>query len=108
MYMYPSPWLQVDIFSYAMLLFELLAGQRPFDSLASIQGRNTLICKGERPLMSECNLEPSFPAMVDLMEDCWNQLPSERPAAREVRSLLVYTVLGYILKDVGEANHATI
>ena len=84
--MCPSPWLQVDIFSYAMLLFELLTGQRPFETLGTIPEINRAVCKGERPLMSECNLEPSFPAMLDLMEDCWNQLPSERPAASEVRS----------------------
>ena len=68
-----------------MLIFELLTGQRPFETLGTIPEINRAVCKGERPLLSEGNLEPVFPAMVELMEDCWSHRASERPAAHEVR-----------------------
>lgn len=77
-------WLQVDIFSFGMLLYELLTGQRPFESQGSNHEINRAICKGERPLLKDGNLQPMFPALVDLMEDCWRHAPAKRPAAHEV------------------------
>eukprot|EP00731_Ephydatia_muelleri_P004699 Em0002g875a len=67
-----------------MLLYELLTGQRPFESYTNSLKMDAAINKGERPSLSESNLEPSFPALVDLMEDCWRHTPSERPAAHEI------------------------
>ena len=74
----------MDIFSYAMLLFELLTGQRPFESLTTTQELNRAVSQGDRPLVAEGNLEPSFPGMIDLMYDCWKQSSLERPSADEV------------------------
>lgn len=74
----------MDIFSYAMLLLELLTGQRPFENLTSTNEINMAISKGERPLLSEGNAEPSFPGMVDLMYDCWVHSAGSRPSADEV------------------------
>ena len=76
--------LQVDIFSYAMLLFELLTGERPFETLTSTSEINTAITKGERPALHDANGEPSFPAMVDLMYDCWVHSAGDRPSAQDV------------------------
>lgn len=75
---------QVDIFSYAMLLFELLTGQRPFESLTSTSEINQAITKGERPGLSEANGEHCFPGMVDIMYDCWVHGAADRPTANEV------------------------
>lgn len=75
---------KVDIFSYAMLLFELLTGQRPFETLTTTQELNAAVTKGDRPLISEGNADPAFPAMVDLMYDCWKHSSAERPTADEV------------------------
>ena len=77
---------QVDIFSFAMLLFELLTGQRPFENLTTIQEIYKVTLKGDRPLLQEGNLEPSFPSMINLMYDCWKQTAAERPSANEVRT----------------------
>ena len=44
---------QVDIFSYGMLLFELLTGQRPFENLTSGQEVNRAVLARERPQVSE-------------------------------------------------------
>ena len=68
-----------------MFLFELLTGQRPFESLTTTQELNTAVTKGERPLVNDGNAEPSFPGLIDLMYDCWKHSSSDRPTADEVR-----------------------
>ena len=76
--------MKVDIFSYAMLLFELLTGQRPFETLTTTQELNRAVTQGERPLVADGNAGPAFPAFIDLMYDCWKHSSSERPSADEV------------------------
>ena len=76
--------LQVDIFSFGMLLFELITGQRPFETLSSGQEVNRAVLQRERPQVHEGNVEPSFPGLTELMEDCWRHLAAERPTADEV------------------------
>ena len=75
----------MDIFSFAMLLFELLTGQRPFQSLKTSTELNQAVMQGKRPVVVEGNRNPAFPGMVDLMLDCWKQDAYERPSASEVR-----------------------
>ena len=78
---------KVDIFSFAMLLFELLAGQRPFKSLTTTEELNRAVAQGERPAVTEGNLNPAFPAMLELMQDCWRHSASERLNAEEVHQV---------------------
>ena len=68
-----------------MFIFELLTGQRPYESLTTTQELNQAVIKGERPLVNEGNAEPSFPGLMDLMYDCWKHSSSDRPDADEVR-----------------------
>ena len=75
--------MKVDVFSFAMVLFELLTGKRPFEELHSFRV-NGAISEAMRPALHDGNMEPAFPAMVDLMIDCWQQSPSNRPTTQEV------------------------
>ena len=88
-----------------MLLYELISGLRPFHALESPQGKNTLICKGERPSLSHGNVEPSFAGMVDLMMDCWSQSPSERPAAHEVKVTCSASIFVYWTRQINTCTH---
>ena len=72
------------MFSFGMLLFELLTGQRPFETLTSGQEVNRAVIERERPLIQDGNCEPCFPGMVELMEDSWSHLASDRPTANGV------------------------
>ena len=80
----------MDIFSYAMLLFELLTGERPFEELQTISEMNEAITKGERPSLDGLNGEPYFPEMIDLMHECWIHSPAQRPSANEVCMAATY------------------
>ena len=81
-----------------MLLFELLTGQRPFETLTSGQEVNRAVIERERPQVQDGNSEPNYPAMVELMEDCWRHLASDRPSADEVQYLILlslHTITGF-------------
>ena len=67
-----------------MLLFELITGQRPFESLTSGQEVNRAVLQRDRPQVLEANAEPTYPSMVYLMEDCWAHLAADRPSGDEV------------------------
>ena len=68
-----------DVFSYAMLLYELWEHKIPFHD------RNRFVTAaavldGERPPTSKRS--PKF--ILDLMQKCWNQSPEERPQISSV------------------------
>ena len=70
-----------------MLLFEIITGQVPFESLSSGQEVNRAILQRDRPQVHEGNTEPCFPGLIELMEDCWRHLAADRPTADEVREI---------------------
>lgn len=72
-----------------MLLFELLTGQRPFENLTSGQEVNRAVLARERPQVQDGNADPMFPAMMELMEDCWMHFAADRPNADDVSSPVV-------------------
>lgn len=76
--------LKVDIFSYAMVLYELLTGARPFEDKQNVQEISKAITTGNRPELYDFNADPAFSSMVDLMYDCWRQAAVDRPTADQV------------------------
>lgn len=73
---------KADVFSYAMVLFEIIAREIPFEDEDSIQVVE-IIAKGGRPDLEA--VPPDRPqAFQDIMEQCWNQGPSSRPPFAEI------------------------
>ena len=68
-----------DVFSYAMLLYELWEHKIPFHDQQQYQAAMAVV-GGERPSTSKRS--PKF--MIDLMQKCWNQNPEERPQISSV------------------------
>ncbi len=81
-----------DIYSYAMVMYELLFPNYnyPWESVFSIGGPDTIafaiidaVKKGERPVLTEKS------AYTDLISNCWDAEPSNRPNSSELKQRIV-------------------
>ncbi len=69
-----------NIYSVGMLMWEIFAGQPPFDDRAHGFGLSLKICEGQRsPLLS--NMPADY---MQMMQKCWNVNPSKRPTIKEL------------------------
>eukprot|EP00117_Sycon_ciliatum_P002576 scpid3137/ scgid6100/ Leucine-rich repeat serine/threonine-protein kinase 1 len=76
---------KVDVYSYAMFLYEMMEGNVPFyrertDMKAPMQLNSLVIC-GMRPALT---VKPSLVQMDSLMHRCWKQSPEERPSPADI------------------------
>lgn len=79
---------KADIFSYAMVVFEVICRHVPFEKLQPIVVSKK-IGSGERPNVEDHIAASAIPeGLVNLMELCWAQDPKERPAFRHIASTL--------------------
>jgi len=73
---------KVDIFSFGILLYELVFRKRPYEEINS----NAFVVAmqaayaGLRPSLDHC----PFPEFLSLIEECWAESPAHRPAASEI------------------------
>jgi len=77
---------KVDVYSFGIFLYELIARKKAFAGLSGSQVITTVLA-GERPeLSSKPDFLKSklFNAMVELMKDCWQDNPHGRPSSLEV------------------------
>ena len=69
-----------DVYSVGMLMWEIFAGQPPFDDRVHGPGLILKICEGLRP--------PSLLNMpidcIQMMQRCWDMDPSKRPTMQEL------------------------
>ena len=68
---------QVDMFSYGMVLYELLSGQRPALGQHQLQISKKL-SKGIRPVLGQPE-EVQFHRLQALMMECWDTKPEKVP-----------------------------
>jgi hypothetical protein len=85
--------LKADVYSYAMVLFEILTQQPPWNELPSKFLSNHVdaaLREGRRPKIEG---EPySEGGYVGLMERCWAQAPEDRPTFDEVLEDAVFAI----------------
>jgi serine/threonine protein kinase len=85
--------LSVDVFSYAILLWEICSLEKPFDGFTEIQHMNLVVQNGHRPKL---DILKSWPAgLKDLLHNCWKEDFNERPTFHDV-----VTQLGTIYDDI--------
>ncbi|KAF1392492.1 hypothetical protein PFLUV_G00028510 [Perca fluviatilis] len=70
---------KVDMFSYGMVLYELLSGRRPVLGHHQLQIAKKL-SKGIRPVLGSPQ-EVQFCCLHSMMTECWDTKPEKRPVA---------------------------
>ncbi|KAM9861302.1 leucine-rich repeat serine/threonine-protein kinase 1 [Aulostomus maculatus] len=89
---------KVDMFSYGMVLYELLSGRRPVLGHHQLQIAKKL-SKGIRPVLGSLE-EVQFYCLHRLLTECWDTKPEKRPLAMQcVRRMMEpsFACLRYML-----------
>lgn len=80
--------LNVDIYSYGIILWELCSLCKPFKDYRYKDLHEQVICGTVRP-----KIDPSWPeALAELMAQCWSACPSDRPAVDEILDSLLFVI----------------
>ena len=74
----------MDVYSYALLLWELLACSVPFPDVSPVQAAQLASLHDARPVIPVSTPQ----ALADLIERCWKAIPTERPTFEEIDNKL--------------------
>jgi len=73
-----------DVYSFSMIMWEIITGVPPFDDKAHDFQLCLSICKGERP-----DIVKNAPqCYTKLMKRCWNLDPTKRPSVVEINNTI--------------------
>ena len=75
--------LQLDVFGYAMVLYELMSQASPFEDIFPVWKRNNLIQQDQRPAL-QAKETRTLIQMQDIMRMCWEKEPENRPTMSQV------------------------
>ncbi|RDX74910.1 Serine/threonine-protein kinase HT1 [Mucuna pruriens] len=75
---------KVDVYSFGLILWEMVTGTIPYEDMTPIQAAFAVVNKNSRPVIpSDCP-----PAMRALIEQCWSLQPDKRPEFWQVVKVL--------------------
>lgn len=76
---------QVDVYSYAILLYQIITRLVPFIEYDSGPKINAAVIAGERPQWQHVSVTTfGFPTLTDLMLRCWSGKPTKRPTSAQI------------------------
>ncbi|KXZ43890.1 hypothetical protein GPECTOR_78g78 [Gonium pectorale] len=73
-----------DIFSFGVLLWELLSGQLPWEGAHMVAVACNVVMRGGRPPLEALSPARCPPRLRQLIRQCWEHDPLRRPAAAEL------------------------
>ncbi|CAH8367123.1 unnamed protein product [Eruca vesicaria subsp. sativa] len=75
---------KVDVYSFGIVLWELITGQLPFQGMTAVQAAFAVVNRGVRPTIpNDC-----LPVLTEIMTRCWDGNAEVRPSFVEVVSML--------------------
>ncbi|XP_019445671.1 PREDICTED: serine/threonine-protein kinase HT1-like isoform X2 [Lupinus angustifolius] len=75
---------KVDVYSFGLILWEMLTGTTPYEDMTPIQAAFAVVNKNSRPVIpSSCP-----PAMRSLIDRCWSLHPDKRPEFWQIVKVL--------------------
>jgi len=82
----------IDVYSFAIVAFEVLTGEEPYGNIKSKAELKRGIIEGivRPPLRAECRKEKFLreERLISLIESCWHGDPSERPSFSKIVDVL--------------------
>ena len=75
---------KADVFSFAILLWELFTGQRPYDTIEFRSMNQAQLMYQILELQARPSLDGMYAPLQLLIEDCWNLDPRLRPSFSEI------------------------
>ncbi|KAM0851650.1 hypothetical protein ACQ4PT_052327 [Festuca glaucescens] len=87
---------KADVFSFGILMWELLTGKIPYEYLTPLQAAVGVVQKGLRPTIPK----NAHAKLAELLQKCWQQDPAQRPDFSEILE-----TLKKIAEEVGEEHN---